>query len=136
MMDVVLNLFMATYSYLVKGGPLMIFIVLCSVWMWALIICHLFNRKKYSDDRELSTICTLSEVAPLLGLLGTITGMIAAFRVISGNVSVGGKDLADAISEALITTQTGLAVAVPGILVGHLSSSQFRIKKRRPERHE
>ncbi len=136
MMDGVLNLLMATYSYLVKGGTLMIFIVLCSIWMWALIICHLFNRKGHSSDRDLSTICTLSEVAPLLGLLGTITGMIAAFRVISGNMSVGGKDLADAISEALITTQTGLAVAVPGILVGHLSSSQFRIRRRRSEKDE
>ena len=55
-------------------------------------------------------------VAPLLGLLGTVIGMIETFRMITlfgvGNPAV----LADGISIALITTQTGLLIAFPGLL--------------------
>ena len=54
--------------------------------------------------------------APLLGLLGTVTGMIHTFRLITA-VGVGdARLLADGISEALVTTETGLCVAIPALL--------------------
>ncbi len=63
----------------------------------------------------LPLIGVLAAIAPLLGLLGTVTGMLVTFDVISvfgtGNV----KALASGISEALISTQTGLLVAIPGL---------------------
>jgi biopolymer transport protein ExbB len=69
-------------------------------------------------DRHLSTINMLAGIQPLLGLLGTITGMIATFAVISSQGTGDPNALADGISEAMITTQAGLVAAVP-ILIGH-----------------
>jgi biopolymer transport protein ExbB len=69
-------------------------------------------------DKHISTISMLAGVQPLLGLLGTITGMITVFAVISTQGTGDPKALADGISEAMITTQAGLCAAVP-ILIGH-----------------
>ena len=63
----------------------------------------------------LAVIGVLAAIAPLLGLLGTVTGMIAAFDVLAIFGTGNAKALAGGISEALITTQTGLLVAIPGL---------------------
>jgi biopolymer transport protein ExbB len=62
----------------------------------------------------LSVIGVLAAMAPLLGLLGTVTGMIATFDVLAVFGTGNAKAMAGGISEALITTQTGLLVAIPG----------------------
>jgi biopolymer transport protein ExbB len=65
--------------------------------------------------RDLIILTALTAVAPLLGLLGTVTGMIQTFDAVS---TVGGQTgvcVADGISQALITTQFGLVVALPGL---------------------
>lgn len=65
---------------------------------------------------HLKTIAVMSAVAPLLGLLGTVSGMVHTFEVINqfgfGNPVL----LADGISEALLTTQAGLLVAFPIVI--------------------
>jgi biopolymer transport protein ExbB len=65
----------------------------------------------------LSTIAVWISVAPLLGLLGTVAGMIKTFKVITvfgaGNPAL----TAEGISVALITTEAGLTVAFPGLLL-------------------
>ncbi|MDD2390721.1 MAG: MotA/TolQ/ExbB proton channel family protein [Desulfobacterales bacterium] len=66
-------------------------------------------------DRHLSAIGVLAGVAPLLGLLGTVMGMMTTFDIISVYGTGNAKAMAGGISEALITTQTGLLVAIPGI---------------------
>lgn len=67
-------------------------------------------------DRYLNTLGTIAAIAPLLGLLGTVIGMIKVFAAITtagvGNPSV----LAGGISEALITTAAGLSVAIPALI--------------------
>ncbi len=67
-------------------------------------------------ERFLPSIRMLSTISPMLGLLGTVTGIIATFDVIT--IAGGGKPqlLAGGISEALITTVTGLSIAIPGLL--------------------
>jgi len=67
-------------------------------------------------ERGLPSIRTLASLAPMLGLLGTVTGIIATFDMIS--VMGGGKPrlMAGGISEALVTTATGLIIAIPGLL--------------------
>jgi len=66
-------------------------------------------------ERYLSTLGTVAAIAPLLGLLGTVIGMIKVFSAIQ-LVGVGhASALAGGISEALITTATGLAVAIPAL---------------------
>ena len=68
-------------------------------------------------ERYLNTLGTIAAVAPLLGLLGTVMGMIKVFAEImaqgTGNASV----LAGGISEALITTAAGLSVAIPALVM-------------------
>jgi biopolymer transport protein ExbB len=69
-------------------------------------------------ERSLSQIGTLAAVAPLLGLLGTVTGIIQTFGVIRvfGNANPG--LMAGGIAEALLTTATGLVIAIP-VLLSH-----------------
>jgi biopolymer transport protein ExbB len=67
-------------------------------------------------DRFLNTLGTIASITPLLGLLGTVVGMIKVFSVIT-TVGVGDPAvLAGGISEALITTAAGLAVAIPSVM--------------------
>jgi len=85
-------------------------------------------------NRHLAAIAVLASVAPLLGLLGTVIGMVDTFDVLSifgtGNV----KGLASGISVALITTQSGLLVAIPGILLsGYLYRRAARLEMRLEE---
>jgi biopolymer transport protein ExbB len=68
-------------------------------------------------NRNLSVIAALGSVAPLLGLLGTVSGMIATFSVISAIGTGNARPLAGGISEALVATEAGLLVAVPGLLL-------------------
>jgi biopolymer transport protein ExbB len=65
-------------------------------------------------EKNLNVLATVAHIAPLLGLLGTVLGMIGAFQQIqreSGRVNAG--DLAGGIWEALVTTAAGLCVAIP-----------------------
>ncbi len=68
-------------------------------------------------NRNLSVIAALGSVAPLLGLLGTVSGMIATFNVISAIGTGNARPLAGGISEALVATEAGLLVAIPGLLL-------------------
>ncbi|MBD3343783.1 MAG: hypothetical protein GF401_01820 [Chitinivibrionales bacterium] len=68
-------------------------------------------------NKHLSTLGVIAGAAPLLGLLGTVTGMIHLFKVITDYGTGDPKILAGGISEALVTTQTGLAIAIPVLLV-------------------
>jgi biopolymer transport protein ExbB len=69
---------------------------------------------------SVKAILVLAGVAPLLGLLGTVSGMITTFEVIASFGTGNARAMASGISEALITTQTGLVVAVPGLIIGNL----------------
>ena len=68
-------------------------------------------------ERYLTALGTIAAISPLLGLLGTVLGMIEVFRVLVedgiGNPSV----FASGISEALVTTAAGLAVAIPALIL-------------------
>lgn len=68
-------------------------------------------------ERYLALITVLVAVAPLLGLLGTVLGMTETFRVIATFGTGNTRALAGGISVALITTQTGLLIAVPGLFL-------------------
>jgi biopolymer transport protein ExbB len=67
-------------------------------------------------ERYLNSLGTIASITPLLGLLGTVIGMIKVFSVIT-SVGVGNPAvLAGGISEALITTAAGLSVAIPSLM--------------------
>ncbi|MEK7348064.1 MAG: MotA/TolQ/ExbB proton channel family protein [Candidatus Eisenbacteria bacterium] len=64
-------------------------------------------------ERGLIWLATVANIAPLLGFLGTVSGMIHAFEAIAAAEEVSAKLVATGISEALITTAAGLIVAIP-----------------------
>jgi len=78
--------------------------------------CALHLRR--SLEIRLTAITVLAAVAPLLGLLGTVLGMIQTFDVLAVFGTGNARALAGGISVALITTQTGLLVAIPGLFMG------------------
>ena len=71
-------------------------------------------------------IKVISVVAPLMGLLGTVTGMIKTFQVITLYGAGDPKMMAGGISQALMTTVLGLCVAIPMVLIHTLVSGQSR----------
>lgn len=79
-----------------------------------------------SIERGQSIIKLFAGIAPLLGLLGTVTGMIATFQAISTFGSGDPKLMATGISQALITTVLGLVVAIPLLLAHSLVASRSK----------
>ena len=77
-------------------------------------------------EKGLSMIKLLAAVAPLLGLLGTVTGMIATFQSISLFGTGDPKLMASGISQALVTTMLGLMVAIPLLFLHSLVASRSR----------
>ena len=71
-------------------------------------------------DRYGSVIMVVAAVAPLLGLLGTVTGMIATFDIITEFGTGDPKLLSGGISIALVTTELGLIVAIPLLMIGNM----------------
>ncbi|PWJ68522.1 biopolymer transport protein ExbB [Fibrobacter sp. UWR4] len=85
------------------------------------------HRISLNLSRSLKTISTCAALAPMMGLLGTVSGMVHTFETIQlfgfGNPVL----LADGISEALLTTQAGLLVAFPLMLAYNYLSSRVEI---------
>lgn len=86
-------------------------------------------------EKFLTTLHTIAVISPLLGLLGTVLGMISVFDKI---VEQGAKDpaiLAGGISEALLTTATGLTVAIPTLICYNLISKNIQNLITKMEHH-
>jgi biopolymer transport protein ExbB len=67
-------------------------------------------------ERYLSPLGTIAAISPLLGLLGTVSGMIRSFTAITANGVPNAALLASGISEALVATAAGLTVAIPSLI--------------------
>lgn len=75
-------------------------------------------------ERYLPSLSTVVTISPLLGLLGTISGLMKVFRVISGGGIGNYTQLSVGIAEALITTFAGLSIAIPFLVVYNGLSSK------------
>lgn len=78
---------------------------------------HMGKRESTNLHRYLAPLATIAVISPLLGLLGTVTGMIKVFNVISLQGVGHPTALAAGISEALVTTAAGLFVAIPTLVI-------------------
>ena len=76
-------------------------------------------------EGSLATIAILASLLPMLGLLGTVTGMINVFEVIALHGSGKPDEMADGISQALLTTASGLIIAIPVIFLHHMLSRRI-----------
>ena len=85
-----------------------------------------YLRAKPKLERGLSWVAIAAATAPLLGLLGTVTGMIHTFKLINIFGTGDAKSLSSGISEALVTTEFGLVVAIPALILHALLSRKIR----------
>jgi len=86
------------------------------------------SRRVHLLDRHLPLVTVMAAAAPLLGLLGTVTGMVHTFEVITEFGNSNPVLMADGISEALITTQSGLLIAFPLIIIKHRLEEKIQDK--------
>ncbi len=77
-------------------------------------------------EKYIETLLTISSISTLIGLLGTISGMIKVFAVISEKDIVDPPSLAGGISEALYTTALGLTIAIPALIAYKYTDGKFR----------
>jgi len=94
-----------------------------------LLLEQLIANERHDLTRFESTIAVLSAVLPLLGLLGTVSGMIAMFDALS---DLGMRDshlVSQGLSQALLTTQVGLLTSLPGVwMLGRIAKKRRRIE--------
>ncbi|GAA4876026.1 MotA/TolQ/ExbB proton channel family protein [Ferrimonas pelagia] len=78
------------------------------------------QQRSLARHSRIQGVLLLAKIAPLLGLLGTVSGMISLFASLSDTGLHNPKALSDGIAMAMITTQTGLLIGLPGLLAGWL----------------
>ncbi len=137
-----------------QGGPVMVFIAGASVFAWFLALrtwwrtrCHLIAIERITPhltsanrtgrfiaetqaarlDHSLWVLGALAVILPLLGLLGTVLGMLASFDVIQLHGTGQPRLLARGIGQALMTTQAGLWTAVPVLFFHHILRDRVRL---------
>lgn len=76
-------------------------------------------------EESTRSVQTIAAIAPLMGLLGTILGMVQVFGELSNTVTPNKSALADGIMVALFTTAAGLVIAIPGIVCGRWLNSRI-----------
>jgi len=91
-----------------------------------LVLDEAITREVPSLEKGLSLIKLFAAVAPLLGLLGTVTGMIATFQAISLFGTGDPKLMANGISQALVTTMLGLCAAIPLLFLHNIVATRSR----------
>lgn len=90
-----------------------------------LLVANLMEHK-HILEKYMGVVATSAAVAPLLGLLGTVSGMIETFKMMTIFGSGDASTVSGGISEALITTELGLIVAIPSLLVSALLTRQIK----------
>ncbi|GAA0355943.1 MotA/TolQ/ExbB proton channel family protein [Bowmanella denitrificans] len=84
------------------------------------------QRQKHQLERYLGAIAITASVSPLLGLLGTVSGMIETFKMMTLFGSGDPQVVSGGIAQALITTELGLVVAIPALILNALLSRKAR----------
>lgn len=90
-----------------------------------LLVANLMENK-HILEKYMGVVATSAAVAPLLGLLGTVSGMIETFKMMTIFGSGDASTVSGGISEALITTELGLIVAIPSLIVSALLTRQIK----------
>jgi biopolymer transport protein ExbB len=99
-----------------------------------LLIDGRIRREIYRWEKNLSLLEITARVAPLLGLLGTVLGMVQMFETLNIGGAVNAKAVTGGIWKALFTTVAGLTVAIPaiiahGILLGRISREEEKLER-------
>lgn len=82
----------------------------------AMLLGEQAKMLRWEAEKRLASLGTIANIAPFIGLFGTVIGVIRAFHAISVKLGAGPSVVAAGISEALISTAAGLFVAVPAVI--------------------
>lgn len=86
----------------------------------------MISRLNVAMNANMPLLRVLVPMAPLLGLLGTVSGMLAVFDAMAARGSADARSMADGVSEAMICTMAGLAVSITGLFPVHHFVSRAR----------
>ena len=89
-------------------------------------VAYLFHRNFEHVSKSLTWLRLISVISPLLGLLGTVLGMVGVFQVIASEGNPDSAALAGGIWEAMLTTVMGLTVAIPVLVIYYYLMLKFR----------
>jgi len=81
------------------------------------LMTNVINREKVHMENNVGVIGTISHISPLVGLLGTVVGIIRSFYSIALTGSGGSEVIAMGVAEALVTTAAGICIAVPAVIL-------------------
>ncbi|PKM99310.1 MAG: hypothetical protein CVU78_06995 [Elusimicrobia bacterium HGW-Elusimicrobia-2] len=81
------------------------------------LMTNVINTEKVHMENNVGVIGTASHIAPLVGLLGTVVGIIKSFQSIASTGQGGGEVIAVGVAEALVTTAAGICIAVPAVIL-------------------
>lgn len=90
-------------------------------------ICIALSQQKLLLERNLNVLGTMAAVAPLVGLLGTVWGIMRAFHDMASVGSAAPSVVAAGVAEALVTTAAGLIVAVPAVMLYNHFSRRLNV---------
>lgn len=111
------------------GGPVLVALFAVSLWGWSRILQGLDARRRgwrpVRREAVLQQARAAAAALPLLGLLGTVLGMMQTFDALR-SPDVAEQLLARGIAGALVTTQAGLVLAIPLWIAGRVLESRFR----------
>lgn len=112
------------------GNPVVMAIValalLCYVVEFDLILRSRDAQWKRRAAAWLRVLPILLSALPLLGLLGTIIGLLTTFRAMAGPAELSQTSVSQGIAEALLTTQLGLMMVIPGLLLDSFVRHRYR----------
>jgi biopolymer transport protein ExbB len=163
-LETLLSPFGAVSDLVAEGGPFVVFIFLCGLLMWTLVIerawyfarilprqaqetlavwrarsehrswCArqirraMISRLDTAMTANLLVLRTLVPLAPLLGLIGTVSGMLEVFDSMALRGSADARAMASGVSEAMICTLTGLAVSITGLYPVYYFQARTRLE--------
>ena len=124
----------AIQAYWIAGGPLLALLAVIAFGIWAYYFRSRSSLKALHEHataevvpesdaerwqtlarRDLGILAAFTAAAPLVGLLGTVLGMVETFDAVSEVAGEPGRRMAGGIRQALVTTQFGLLIAIPGV---------------------
>lgn len=124
----------AIQVYWLAGGPLLALLAVIAMAIWAYYFRSHSSLKSLQHSasvhvitdaeaerwqgiarRDLGILAAFTAAAPLVGLLGTVLGMVETFDAVAEVAGEPGRRMAGGIRQALVTTQFGLLIAIPGV---------------------
>lgn len=125
-----MSLLDAVSAWFAEGGPVMPSLLGVGLVLYALLLergLGIAAGESYDPDRDFGVVRALIAAAPLLGLLGTVSGLIESFDALLEDSRI--RQIGVGIGHALRTTQYGIALAAPALLLERILTRQAEARR-------